>query len=260
MRNKKRLYLIIAIAIYALFVTFPTYLFTNDPYVLKGIELGLRASYLVFIILFSFLTRIAKTYTGKTNWINIFLLLPLFFVSFVNIFYLGIVANVPVNNPFDALFNNDGVVTLEVLKFLCIVVTVVEEELLFRYILQRNLSVGHKLVRILITSAVFAVSHFFTMLYAGNGVIIPIDLLEIVFYFGIGIILGVLYEYTNNIVVSITFSMIYSICGEMIYVIKLSSLNMPEGYPYYITMASFIVGAIAYILIFYFLMLKRENR
>ena len=260
MRSRNSLYLLIALVTYATIVAFPTYLFTSDPYVLKGIELGLRVSYLVFIILFSIFTKIAKSYTGKTIWTNIFLLLPLFFVAFVNIFYLGIVANVPIVNPFDSIFNNDGVITLEVLKFLSIVITVVEEELLFRYILQRNLRVGHKLVRILITSAIFAVSHFFTMLYAGNGVIIPIDLLEIVFYFGIGIVLGVLYEYTNNIIVSITFSMIYSICGEMIYVIKLSSLKMPDGYPYYITMASFIVGAIAYILVFYYFMLKREQR
>lgn len=260
MKNKKTLYLIIALAIYALIITFPTYLFVKDPYALEGIELGLRMAYLVFIILFSIFTKMAKTYTGKTNFANFFLLLPLFFIAFINIFYLSVVAKTPINNPFDSFFDNDSVSSLEIMTFICIAITVVEEELLFRYILQRNLSVGHKIVRILITSAVFAASHFFYMLSSGRGVIIPIDLLEVVFFFGIGIILGFLYEYTNNIIVSITFSLIYSICNEMIYPVKLSSFTGNGGTPYYLTTLFFAIGGAVYLSIFYFLMLKREYR
>ena len=64
--------------IYLIIICFPTYLFTNDLYVIQGVELGLRTAFLVFVILFSIFTKIAKSYTGKTRFSNLFLLLPLF--------------------------------------------------------------------------------------------------------------------------------------------------------------------------------------
>ena len=255
MKHNKLLNIGIALLIYLVIISFPTYLFTNDLYILYSLELGLRAAFLVFIILFSIFTKIFKTYTGKTRFSNLFLLLPLFFVAFFNLFYLTIVARSSISNPFEVLFS-DGNNTLEILKFSLIVVTVIEEELLFRFIIQRNLEVGHKLYRILITAAIFTVCHFFTMLYDWQGKIVPMELLGLIFLFGIGIILGFLYEYTNNIVVPITFSLIYTICNEMIY--RISYVDAKADY--YITLGCFVAGAAAYLLIFYFLMLKREYR
>ena len=256
MRNKSFWYIFIAVAIYLVLISFPTYLFTSDLYVLYGVELGLRAAYLIFIILFSIFTHLAKTYNGKTKLSNFFLLLPLFFVAFFNLFYLAVVTRSNIPNPLDAVFNNDGNNTLIILKFVCLLIMAVEEELLFRYILLRNLKIGHKIVRILVTSAIFALCYFFKMLYDGRGVIVPINLLSIIIIFGIGIILGFLYEYTNNIFVPIAFSIIYAICNEMIYEITFEVATTK----YYLTVLFFILGTAAYLSIFYFLMLKKENR
>ena len=256
MRNKSFWYIFIAVAIYLVLISFPTYLFTSDLYVLYGVELGLRSAYLIFIILFSIFTHLAKTYNGKTKLSNFFLLLPLFFVAFFNLFYLAVVTRSNIPNPLDAVFNNDGNNTLIILKFVCLLIMAVEEELLFRYILLRNLKIGHKIVRILVTSAIFALCYFFKMLYDARGIIVPINLLSIIVIFGIGIILGFLYEYTNNIFVPIAFSIIYAICNEMIYEITFE-VATPK---YYLTVLFFILGTAAYISIFYFLMLKKENR
>lgn len=256
MSNKKRWYIAIALLIYLSFISFPTYLLTKDLYVLYGVELGLRAAFLVFIVLFSIFTKMFKTYTGKTKFANVFLLLPLFFVAFFNLFYLGIVTRSSISNPLEAVFVPNGNNALEILKFSTIVVTVVEEELLFRFIIQRNLEIGHKISRIFITSLMFTVCHFFTMLYDSQGILVPIELISLVFVYGIGVILGFLYEYTNNIIVPITFSMIYSICNGMLYHISLANAK----FDYYITVACFFAGAAIYLFIFYFLMLKRENR
>ena len=255
-KGKRLLYIGIALFIYLTFISFPTYIFTNDLYVLRGVELGLRAGYLIFIILFSIFTKIAQTYTGKTRFKNLFLLLPLFFVSFINIFYLAVMRT-QFDNPFATIFTSDGVDVYNLLKLLTIIVTVVEEELLFRYIIQRNLTFGHKLVRITVTAAIFAACHFFFMLYDGLGTINPLDLFEIIFVFGIGIILGFLYEYTNNIIVPMTFNLIYSLCNYMLYKVSISNTT---NWQYYLTISLFAVGAAGYLLIFYFLMLKRENR
>lgn len=256
MGRKNTINIIILLVIYLVIISFPSYLFTSDLTVLYGVELGLRAAYLVFIIVFSLLTRMLKAYTGRTRFSNVFLLLPLFFVAFFNVFYLAVITKSSIPGPLDAVFNSNGNNTQDILKFLSIIVMVVEEELLFRFIIQRNIRFGHKIVRILITSALYAVAFFSAMLYDARGVIDPIDLINIIFVFGIGIILGFLYEYTNNIVVPITFSLIYTICNEMLYKISLRTAN----YKFYLTVTFFALGAALYLVVFYFLMLKRENR
>ena len=255
MDRRKTLYLGILLGVYLLLIGFPTYLFTKDLYVLYGVELGLRSAFLVFIIIFSIFSKIAKRYNGKTRFTNLFLLLPLFFVAFFNLFYLAVVTKSTVSSPF-GFFASNGNNTLELLKFFCVIITVVEEELLFRYIIQRNLAIGHKVVRIVVTAAIFVVAYFFTMLYDARGVLEPIYLLELIFTFGVGVILGFLYEYTNNIAVPIVFSFFYMVCNEMIYNIDL----IGASYKFYITATCFFVGAAAYLLIFYFLMLKRDQR
>lgn len=256
MNNKKNIYIVVILFIYLAIISFPTYLLTSDLYVLYGVELGLRIGYLIFILIFTILTKMFKTYTGKTRFSNLFLLLPLFFVAFFNVFYLAVITKSSIPNPLDAVFKSNGNNTLEILKFLSLIVMVVEEEILFRFIIQRNITFGHKIVRILITSALYALAYFFAMLYDMRGIINPIELISIIFVFGIGIILGFLYEYTNNIIVPITFSMIYTICNEMLYKISLSNAN----YKYYVTVSCFLAGAALYLVIFYFFMLRRENR
>ena len=256
MGNKNTINIVILLVIYLAIISFPSYLITSDLTVLYGVELVLRISYLIFIVIFSILTRMFKTYTGKTRFSNVFLLLPLFFVAFFNVFYLAVITKSSIPGPLDAVFNSNGNNTQDILKFLSIVVMVVEEELLFRFIIQRNIRFGHKLVRILITAALYALAYFFAMLYDARGIIDPFDLISIIFIYGIGIILGFLYEYTNNIVVPITFSLIYTICNEMLYKISLRTAN----YKLYLSVTFFALGAALYIVVFYFFMLKRENR
>lgn len=256
MKNKKPIYVLIAVLIYVIFISFPTYLLVKDDITLRYIiEVVLRSAYLVFIILFSIFTKIAKSYNGKTRYINMLLLAPLFFVAFFNLFYWEVVCRVgfgALRDQFEIIFKN----TDQILRFICIIITVVEEELLFRYILQRNLNLGHKVVRIAVTAAIFTASHVFTMLYDGAGVIAPLQLIELVMVFGIGMILGFLYEYTNNIFYVIAFSFLYSLCAVLLPI----NITTSIGWPYYLTLGLFAAGSALYINIFYFFMLKKENR
>ncbi len=256
MKNKKPIYVLIAVLIYVIFISFPTYLLVKDDITLRYIiEIVLRSAYLVFIILFSIFTKIAKSYNGKTRYINMLLLAPLFFVAFFNLFYWEVVCRVgfgALRDQFEIIFKN----TDQVLRFICIIITVVEEELLFRYILQRNLNLGHKVVRIAVTAAIFTACHVFTMLYDGAGVIAPLQLIELVMVFGIGMILGFLYEYTNNIFYVIAFSFLYSLCAVLLPI----NITTSIGWPYYLTLGLFAAGSALYISIFYFFILKKENR
>ena len=256
MRNKKFWYLFLVIAIYVVIVSFPTYLITTNAIIKYSVEVGLRTAYLIFIILFSIFTKIAKPYTGKTRYLNIIILLPIFFVAFFYLFYWGVVTQSSISGIFDPIFNSNGNNTGEILEFTAIVLMVVEEEILFRFLLQKNILMGHKIVRILITSAAFTLCHFFFMLYHFNGIINPIELIELVFIFGVGFILGFLYEYTNNLAVPIIFSLIFQIWKRLLPMVTFATAD----WKFYVTLSSFTVFAAAYLLIFYFVILKRENR
>lgn len=260
MKNKNILYISIALVVYVLLISFPTYLFIkDDPDLCLLIEIILRSVFLVFIILFSIFTKLAKSYTGKTKWLNMLILLPLFFVAFFNVFYLRVVSGSSMESLWSNIthvFYSDGVNTHEILRFVSVIITVVEEEILFRFLLQKNLSLGHKFVRIAITAAVYTACHFFGMLYYGYGHIDPLQLLELFFVFGIGMILGVLYEYSNNIFYSMSFNMIFSLQASVFPI----ALATTVGYKIYLTSALFAVGAAAYICLFYFVILKKEQR
>lgn len=258
-RQQKLLYIGIALVTYVFIIAFPVYLFTNDLLVIRIVELSLRVAYFVFIIIFSILTKLAKSFTGQTRFSNLFLLLPLFFVAFTNIFYLSVIkGTVVVFNPFTDAIN--------ALWFVSLIVGCVEMEILFRFIIQKNLTLGHKLVRILVAAAIYAITYISITFYSELSInpetgkiafMAPIDLFEVVFQFGIGIILGFLYEYTNNLIVPVTFNIIYTLSNQILFKVRLSSY--PE-WPYYVTIILMAVFAASYLCVFYFLMLKKENR
>ena len=248
MKNKRFWLLALVLGIYLIVISFPVYLMTNDVHVRLIVMLSLRTAYLIFIIVFSIFLKLLKSYYGKTRLFNILLLSPLFLVAFMNLFYWLVVtkSNLPLNT--DA--------TLNVLKIFLIIVTVAEEEILFRMVVQKNIVLGHKIIRIVITAAIFAFAHIFTILFEGYPIVHPIELLQLIVLFAIGLILGILYEYTNNLVVPITFSLIYSFCTDFL----AKNTFLEADYKYYITIAAFLLFASAYINAFYFLMLKKENR
>ena len=255
------LYIAIALVIYVIIVAFPVYAFTNDMLAIRITELSLRVAYLIFIILFAFFTGLAKSYTGATRYSNLFLLLPIFFVAFTNIFYLGAIRGSTSSffNPFSDVLN--------VLLFSSLVVSAVEAEILFRFVIQKNLMLGHKIVRILVAAAIYALTYIVIIFYSDmsinpdTGKIVfmnPIDLIEVVFQFGIGIILGFLYEYTNNLAVPVAFNIIYTLSNQILFKVRLS--DPQTDWTYYLTISLIALFAISYLCIFYFLMLKKENR
>ena len=220
---------------------------TNDIYVRAIVMLSLRFAYLVFIILFSIFTKLARRYNGSTNIKNVFLLIPLFAVAFMDLFYWGVISRSSFSVSWDALVG---------LKIATIIVTVLEEEVLFRLVVQKNIMLGHKIIRILVSASIFAVAHIFTILFDGYPSIYPVELLQLIVLFGIGMFLGFLYEYTNNLLVPISFNLIYSFCTDLLFHNSFHGVS----YKYYITIGSFLLFGAAYLLIFYFLMLKKENR
>lgn len=246
--NKKTFWLLfIALGVYLITIAFPIYLITGDIATRMIVMLSLRSAYLVFIILFSIFTKLAKRYNGSSRIKNILLLSPLFLVAFMDLFYWGVVTHSKISF-------GDGLLTG--LKIATILVTVLEEEILFRLVVQKNIMLGHKIIRILISASIFALAHIFNILFAFYPVIYPVDLLQLIVLFSIGVILGFLYEYTNNIIVPISFNLLYSFCTDFFF----HNSFVGVGKEYFFTIGGFLLFGAAYLCIFYFLILKKENR
>lgn len=249
MERRKFWDIIILILVFIASVMFPINLITDDSLIRIIVRIVLLALFIAFTIIFAALTKIAHLFQGKINNRNMFLLLPLFAIAFCNLFYLTVIQKGTIG----VIWNVDFI-----LSIVQALLTALAEELLFRFVIQKNLQIKSRLVKILIASAIFAVCHIFTIISYWN-LTAPstwnwFDVSMIGYTFFIGVCLGFLYEYTNNIVLPIIFHFFFNLINNVWFAVSEWSV------PYLINCLCFAVFGIAYICLFYFVFTKRENR
>ena len=248
MDRRKFWNVIILILVFIASVAFPVFIFP-DVDVRLGVKIGFLVAFIIFAILFCYFTGIAHVFQGKWNHRNGFLLSPLFVIAFCNLFYLTVIQKGSVGVTWDLTF---------ILGIIHALLTAVAEELVFRFVIQKNLTFQSKLVKILIASAIFAACHIFTVISNWN-LSNPaswnwFDLTMIAYTFFIGICLGFLYEYTNNLVLPIIFHFFFNLINNVW--VTFSSWTVP----YLINCLCFAAYGVAYLCLFYFVFTKRENR
>ena len=251
MERKRFWDIVILLLVFVVSVSFPIGSITNDVDIIIGVKSGILAAFIVFAILFIHFTGIAHLFQGKTRIKNMFLLSPLFLVAFCNLFFFIV---------FQPGSLGKGT-TWNLTLFLAIILsllTAVSEELVFRFAIQKNLRIQSKFLKIFIASSLFALCHVLTVV-SGWNLAKPatwnwFDLTMIVYVFFIGICLGVLYEYTNNIVLPIAFHFIFNFINDNLFYVESWTL------PYLFNCLGFAAFGIAYICLFYFVFTKREDR
>lgn len=262
MQKKQLLNTLILVILFLMIAVLPYDIFFPSSIVAQcHLKITLLVCYLVFAILFIHFTKIRAVYTGKTKVSNIFWLLPLFFIAFTNLFYDAVIMGTPVLNIFTSISNAFKTnPEFEIYEIVIVILASICEEIIFRYVLQKNLLIAHKMIRIFVAAAIFAIFHITDFLAAILKLNLePIKLLQIVYAFFIGIVLGVLYEYTNNIFVPIAFHILFNLCNDTIYNAFASS-GTGAGWPFYVNAICFGAFGLAYIAVFYFIILKKENR
>lgn len=255
MSRRKFWDIIILILVFIATVMFPINYMTNDMDVRIIVRIGLLVAFIIFAVLFSSFTKIAHLFQGKVNHRNGFLLAPLFLIAFCNLFYLAIVKRSSPSITWDATF---------ILGIVLALLTAIAEELVFRFVIQKNLIIQSRLVKILIASAIFAGCHIFTVISYWN-LADPSswewsELLMIVYTFFIGVCLGFLYEYTNNIVLPVIFHFFFNLINSVWIGNEVLTANGTLNMPYFINCLCFAAFGVAYLCLFYFVFTKRENR
>lgn len=241
--------IIILILVFIACVMFPINIITQDMWIRIYVRIGLLVFFIAFTIFFAYVTKIAHLFQGKSNVRNILLLLPLYVVAFCNLFFLTVIQKGTVGVIWNLEFG---------LYILLALLTAFAEELLFRFVIQKNLTFQSKLVKILIASAIFTVCHIFTIISywdltnPSSWNWFELTMLGYTFY--IGVCLGFLYEYTNNLVMPIIFHFFFNLINNVWFGVSEWTV------PYLINCLCFAAYGVAYLCLFYFVFTKRENR
>ena len=183
------------LCVYLAVAFFPLNYFDIPKFVIQIIGISLRIAYLVFIIIYLCRRNVFKL--GKINVVYTLLLLPCFIACFSN----EIVATCAGEIKGDVVFKNFYLdVILSLLTVLC-------EELIFRMAGFKIFESKTPFIRIILTSTIFGIAHLFNFFSSFN----PLVFVQAIYTFGIGIILGLLYEFGGNIGFSILFHLLFNV-------------------------------------------------
>ena len=250
MERRKFWHIVILLIVFVICVSFPTGSIVHDPLTISIVQASIIAAFIAFAIIYINITKIAHFFQGKTSIKNTILLAPLFAVAFCNLFFMTVINH----NKFTFEWGDANFI----MRVVVILLTAIAEELLFRYIIQKNLQIRSKFIKIIIASSIFALCHILTII-ARWDLTSPstwnwFDLSMIVYTFFIGVCLGFLYEYTNNIVLPIIFHFIFNFVNDLWFYVQ------DWNWSYFINVLCFAAFGVGYMCLFYFVLTKRENR
>ena len=240
--NKNRIIDIALITLlYIAVCTFPTSLITKNEIIYFAIEALLMAVMLVFLILY---IRSHAQLIVKDRVVN-FKLMPLFVpttvVAISNLIYAWIL-----KEPATPTFTWAG--PLQVL-FIALLVAI--EEIIFRYLLIGHMEKGKPIVKILISAAIFGLCHLTHFFSTFN----PADLIIVAYSFGLGLLLGFVYYYTQCPIACMCIHFLFNLCNDYIFT-HLYSVSNTLWYFLINGIVAIVVGL--YVLVLYLVKLRKN--
>lgn len=201
-----------------------------------------------FVIFFLFKLVLKKSPLNfkerQYNRLNMILFIPVFILCFSNFFNLL--------NP-SVTFNFSWSLELSLSIPLCFCVAF-NEEYLFRCVIIDNLDSSEKpIVKIIISASIFAACHLTSFFSTFN----PVQLIMVVYTFGLGIVLGLMYVYGECLWYCVLFHFAYNVInGEFA---RRFIFYTESDYSYYLINALVGLVVAAYLVAIYFLKLKQKK-
>lgn len=207
--------------------------------------LRISAQILAFFIIQCFLKKsklIKQVDNSKGH--SLLLFLPLFIVCFSNFFCL-----LDSSNSFEFSFNGDLILTI----FLSILIAF-NEEYIFRLLLITNIpDEKGSLYKIIISSLIFSLCHLTHFLSSFN----PVDLIDVVYTFGIGIVLGLIFVYGKSFVLAVVYHALYNVINGNF---AQSWIRYgANSYSFYYINIIVAAVAITYVLLIYFVKFREHK-
>lgn len=221
--------------------TFPVNLLVKDAFWYYVIEALLMLAVLVFILFYE--NRHPEIIPPKRpfNLINLLWLLPALLVPFSNFFY-ALFLKEPAYPSFE-MYNIPQVAF--------IAINVVVEEYIFRKHLLGNLTHEKKIIRILISAAIFGICHITRFLSTFN----PVDLIVVVYAFGLGMVLGLIYCYTNSLTACIVLHFLFNLVNDFLFT---SLFGVSNFLWYYLINVIFAIVVGVYLLLVYLFVFEKK--
>ena len=221
--------------------TFPTNLLVSDYFWFYVREALLFLLVFLYILIYERRHPEVVTYPGRFNKINLFWLLPSFVIVGSNLIYALFLRERP---HFDSQW-------YYIPEIIFISLNVLVEEYIFRRHLLGNLQHPKKIVRIVISAGIFALCHLTFFFSTFN----PLALIKVAYAFGLGMVLGLLYCYTNSLIPCIVLHLLFNLINDFTFEHFFYVSN--ELWYYLINVIVTIVVAI-YLLIVYLMKLEKK--
>ena len=239
--------ILIAILIFVFVNAFPVDLFRLSPLWQLAVQTGLRLLLLAYYIYILIKNRV--NLFKFANYRRGLLFLPFLLVCFSNIIAAGIAGSkftLEVDAPYLSLI------------IIYHLIGVIIEEIVFRFIIQSSLVRTSSIKRILASAGIFALFHFINIINVSSvDALIPL-LIQVVYSFGLGILLGFVYEYTYSIPLCVAFHFLFNFFN-MIFMENIFNIYIPM-LPYYLTAVVIGVITAVYAFLIYYFVLRKTDR
>ena len=241
--------LLIFILLFIFVSAFPVELFHISEFYQLLIRIGLRVLILGYYIYICITNRINifKFY----NWKRVLLFVPFILACFSNL----IAAGIDGAYPGVIAMGNDIFVMLIIYHFLGAIV----EEFLFRQFIQNSLVNASSIKRILFSAMIFALFHLLNVVNISTVDGLVTVLIQVAYNFGLGILLGFVYEYTYSLPASITLHFMFNFFNTVLYQ-YLGCSTRTSDFTFYMTAVVIAVVLAIYTVLIYFFVLKRNSR
>lgn len=233
------------ILVYLVVIGIPFGLFIKNETVLYIISIVLRAAFFPIALIFihkNNLERIPKL----SFKIGDFLFIP-FLVLTISNFIVCMISKCELSIP-------DNLTIVIIKSAVFSILTALNEELLFRVVLHSEiLKYKSIFISILISSAIFGSIHLFNISSLGS---IPSVLLQVVYSFGTGLVLSLIYTFTKNYLYIVSFHFLFNFLnGDLIDTIYIVEYN----YIYFLVNIGLALLLAGYGVLIYLLKVKEDN-
>ena len=203
MNKTKIIDLAIIIILFIGISTFPVGLIVKDLFWYYVIESLLMVAVLLFIFLY--MRRHPYLYPERNRFRvkALLLLLPSVLIVGSN-FYYALILKEPLAPNFEAYHG---------IQIIFIIASVVVEEMIFRLLLLGNLTHENKMIRIVISAGIFAACHLTHFFSTFN----PTSLVIVAYAFGLGMVLGMIYCYSNSFISCIVLHLLFNLVNDFLF-------------------------------------------
>ena len=198
--------LLLFVLIFVFVTAFPVDLIPVNLFWQLMIRIGLRLMLLGYYIYIIIKNRM-KVF-GVANIINVLLCIPFVLISFSNI-----TASL-IDGGFSGVIEENSVFVAKIIMTLLIAIS---EEIVFRLFIHNSLYNTSSIKRIFASAGIFALMHLLNIVNVRYLEALVTVLLQTVYTFGLGLLLGVLYEYGHSLTGAILLHFCFNFFNETLY-------------------------------------------